>query len=432
MFWLRASVLVVLLAQGSLLLGCESSEGGAAASTAAASSKPTSPPPSATASALAAAPTSSASAAPKAAATPVGMVKIAGSIYLMGAFESRGNPEERPGHEAITASYFMDLTEVTVDAYRKCVKAGACTNSRLGRRFCNEKMEGRGKHPINCVTLHQAAAYCTWAGKRLPSEREWEHAASNGAERRRFSWGGQNPDKNNCCYHHPYGSCDVASYAAGAFGLFDMTGNVWEWTQTKFGAYPSRPTIDPISAKHHYVYRGGSWSRRFPKWMRNILRNRYKPDRFSAAIGMRCAKSVVPLECPKDTKNQGGKCVRVRGKILCEPGYRWVATRSECIPDALASSAYNRRAAPNRAATSNPSQLGIPQAGPSAQPVAAAITRTRTPKWDADCKKNWPKTPAAYLFKGGQNYPSRKPAVQGGGCQPRDMGWTWTSACCPG
>jgi len=360
------------------------------------------------------------------------MVKIDGSIYLMGAYESRGNPEERPGHEAITASYYMDKTEVTVDAYLLCMKAGACTKTRPGRRFCNEKMEGRGKHPINCVDLRQAAAYCAWAGKRLPSEREWEHAASGGAERRRFSWGAQDPDKKNCCYHHPFGSCEVAAYAPGAYGLFDMTGNVWEWTQTKFGAYPSRPTIDPISSKHHYVYRGGSWSRRFPKWMRNILRNRYKPDRFSAAIGMRCAKSVIPLECPKDTENKDGTCVRVRGKILCEPGYRWVAERSECIPDSLAATAHYNPSAPRRAATSNPSEIGIPQAAKSAQPAAAAITRSRTPKWDADCKKNWPKLPAAYLFKGGKNYPSRKPSVQRAGCHPRDMGWTWTSACCPG
>src|SRR5207244_4483483 len=156
----------------------------------------------------------------------------------------------------------------------------------------------RGNHPINCVDLRQAAAYCAWAGKRLPSEREWEYAAKGGQDDRRFSWGEEDPTEKNSCYHHPFGSCPVGSFAAGGFGLRDMTGNVWEWTQTEFLPYPSHAAIDPIVDKKQYAYRGGSWSRRFPKWLRNELRNRYQPNEWSASIGMRCAKSIAPLQCP--------------------------------------------------------------------------------------------------------------------------------------
>jgi len=353
------------------------------------------------------------------------MLAIPAGIFLMGADALRGNAEEKPAHEAVIAAFFLDKTEVTMSAYARCVAAKACTPPQQTNRFCNAKLQDTDKHPVNCVDLFQADAYCRWAGKRLPSEREWEYAASGGRERRRFSWGEDEPTPALACYDHAGGTCPVASFAPGAFGLFDMTGNVWEWTSSPFVPYPSLDTAPgPIERQKNYVYRGGSWSRRFPKWMRNMNRNRYTPEQQSAAIGIRCAKSIEPLECPPDSEAREGGCRRVRGTPLCEPSY--VFRDSKCVVDLEGATA---QASPSGA---DPSQLGVPQAGNNAEAVTEAITRTRTPQHDSDCRRHWPGTPAAYLFKGGKNFPARKPVLQAAGCAPRDMGTSWTSACCPG
>jgi sulfatase modifying factor 1 len=361
---------------------------------------------------------------------PDGMVKVPAGIYLMGAHQARGNPEEKPSHEAIVAGFYLDQTEVTFAAYQGCLGAGACTATQGNNPFCNHKTVDRGNHPINCVDLHQASAYCAWAGKRLPTEREWEYAASAGTERRRFSWGEADPTPARCCYNHPGGTCPVASFEPTAFGLHDMTGNVWEWTASVFAPYPSKAQPDEIRAGRHYVYRGGSWSRRFPKWMRNLIRNRYAPDQLSAAIGMRCARSTAAVECAPETVPRDGECVRTSGTVLCEPGYAFDGERCSLHHGAAAAVAAQRPGGPV-ATTDRGAAPPVPPS-PSSGGATPTITRSRTPAKDPDCRRNWPATPAAYMFRGGHNYPSRKPAVSAAGCVPRDMGWEWTSACCPG
>ena len=363
------------------------------------------------------------------ASPPEGMVLVPAGIFLMGANYAVGNPEEKPAHEAIVASFYMDQTEVTMTAYGKCVAAGGCKPTHIDHRFCNGKEKDRDDHPVNCVDLPMATAYCAWAGKRLPTEREWEYAATGG-ERRRFSWGNEDPTQENSCYEHPFGTCPVKSFAPGAFGLYDITGNVWEWTGSVFDPYPSRPLLDEIDPKKRYSYRGGSWSRRFPKWMRNWLRNRYLPHEYSASLGIRCAKTVEPLVCPEQTEAQGGICVRTSGDVLCETGHTWDG--KVCKPDVAGETAKVAGTWPpgKDGASVAPDQVGVPKEGADAEEVAPAVTRSRTPQHDADCQRHWPKTPASYLFKGGKNYPSRKPILRAAGCVPRDMGWSWTSACC--
>jgi hypothetical protein len=120
----------------------------------------------------------------------------------------------------------------------------------------------------------------------------------------------------------------------------------------------------------------------------------------------------------------------VKGTPICESGY--VYREDACVLDTTGAVASAPSTWPPGKAAIDPSQLNVPQAGPDAQPVTDTITRSRTPAHDSDCEKNWPSTPAAYLFKGGKNFPARKPAVQSAGCVARDMGWSWTSACCPG
>lgn len=425
-----------LFLSGLLVIACSERQAPSPASTKTAAAAATAIP---TATASAPAPSApSAPAEPEPEPTPEGMVRIPAGTFMMGATAFRGNPEERPMHEAAVPSFFLDEDEVTLAEYRQCVEAGACEPTHRDHRFCNAKLDDRDDHPVNCVDLNMAKAHCEWAGKRLPTERQWEYAASGG-ERRRFSWGAEDPTPKRCCYDHPGGSCPVKSFEPGAFGLHDMTGNVWEWTESAFDPFPSGPGPDALDPKKRYVYRGGSWSRRFPKWMTTRLRNRYEPDKYSASIGMRCAKTIEPVACPDQWEAENGGCVRVKGTPSCEDGFAWDGRA--CMPEAGGPVAHlvgkwppaENPARLNLVLGSSPARggAGAPE-GDGGEDAAPTITKNRTPQHDDDCKRHWPNTPASYLFKGGHNYPSRKPAVAGAGCVPRDMGWDWTSACCPG
>jgi hypothetical protein len=359
------------------------------------------------------------------------MLAIPPGIFLMGSRIEQGSPEERPAHEVAVASFYLDKTEVTTEAYLACVTAGACSKPFTNHPFCNiKKPEERASHPINCVDFNQAEAYCKFAGKRLPTEREWEYAARGGSEQRRYSWGNEDADiEERACYKHR-GSCPVGSFPAGAFGLFDMSGNVWEWTSSLFGNYP-----DEATRGAYRVYRGGSWSRRFPKWLSNAMRNRYLPTEQSASLGFRCAKSKLPLACPPDTQVKGEGCVRVRGTPLCEPTFAW--NGEACSPGGLTTAHGGTGASKKPAGGADPKPDG--EAAPPSSSASPApptpkdtdpVARTRTPQHDPDCKANWPKKPAAYKFSGA-TFHGRNIPLEAAGCTRRDMGQTWTSACCP-
>ncbi len=340
------------------------------------------------------------------------MIALPPALYLMGSGAAEGLPEERPMHEVVLAGFYLDRTEVTVGAYRACVAAGACTPSHTGMPFCPTDAADIVDHAVSCIDFPQAEAYCAFAKKRLPTEREWEYAARAGNERRKFSWGDELPDEKRACYDHR-GSCPVASFPAGAFGLHDMSGNVWEWTSTVYGPYP-----DEAQTGTHRVYRGGSWSRRFPKWLRTALRNRYEPHKWSASLGARCARSQIPLTCPPETEARSGVCVRVKGEPTCEPGLRW--NGKACSLGGIALPARPEITSP--AGTSSPAETPMP---------VAPVRRTRTPRFDDDCKDHYAGRPAAYRYEGGTFY-SRNPVIAGDGCTKRDMGESWTSACCSG
>jgi formylglycine-generating enzyme required for sulfatase activity len=148
---------------------------------------------------------------------------------------TRGGGSRRRAH---LASFLLDATEVTVAAYGACVAKGPCTEPRAGGA-CNGTRPDRADHPVNCVTWSQAAAYCAWAGKRLPYEAEWEWAARGGDLGYAYPWGGL-PPSDQLCWNgegndlgkgRRRGTCRVGSYPEGdtALGLKDMAGNVWEW-----------------------------------------------------------------------------------------------------------------------------------------------------------------------------------------------------------
>jgi iron(II)-dependent oxidoreductase len=159
--------------------------------------------------------------------------------------------------------------------------------------------------PVIHVTWYEAEAYCSWAGRRLPSETEWEVAASaessgglGSPERRYFPWGDVAPTSEHANLDwHKSGVVEVGAYAAGdsPFGCRQMIGNVWEWTADDFQPYPGF-VIDPYKEYSkpwfgtHKVLRGGCWATS-SLLIRNTWRNFYTPDRRDVWAGFRtCAK----------------------------------------------------------------------------------------------------------------------------------------------
>ena len=138
------------------------------------------------------------SAAPASPSCPAEMAAIPGGTYTMG---DRG--DGTPRARATVAPYCMDRTEVTVTAYAACVTAGACTapdaynpalKDSLHPSHCTWNRSDRTTHPVNCVDWNQATTYCGWAGKRLPTDEEWEWAARNGPAGTVYPWGATRPD----------------------------------------------------------------------------------------------------------------------------------------------------------------------------------------------------------------------------------------------
>ncbi len=185
-----------------------------------------------------------------------------------------------PPRSVDLTSFTMDVTEVTVDAYRACVAAGVCARPGTGGN-CNWEVPGRGNHPINCVDWTESATYCGWAGERLPTEEEWE-AVARGAGGRQYPWGEAAPGQQLCWGPTSGGhTCAVGSFPAGDTpeGIKDMAGNVWEWTASE---YAPRNTSR--------VTRGASWDNGHAFYVQAAYRGRYPPSYSDADLGFRCVR----------------------------------------------------------------------------------------------------------------------------------------------
>ncbi|HWB76356.1 MAG TPA: selenoneine synthase SenA [Nannocystaceae bacterium] len=152
-------------------------------------------------------------------------------------------------------------------------------------------------HPIVHVCWHEAEAFCRWANRRLPSEAEWELAATAG-DGRTFPWGDAAPTSSHANLDaRARGPVDVSAHPEGdsAHGCRQLIGNTWEWTSTRFAPYPGfvvdpyKEYSEPWFATPHMVLRGGCWATR-ARLLRNTWRNFYPPDRRDVLAGFRtCA-----------------------------------------------------------------------------------------------------------------------------------------------
>ncbi|MDT7604722.1 MAG: gamma-glutamyl hercynylcysteine S-oxide synthase, partial [Acidobacteriota bacterium] len=158
-------------------------------------------------------------------------------------------------------------------------------------------------HPVSGVSWYEAQAYARFAGKRLPTEAEWERAASWDAEhqqKRLFAWGDEAPTPSRCNFDLSFwGTTPVGAFTGGAsaMGCLDMTGNVWEWTASKFAGYPNfrafpYPEYSEVwFDEDHRVLRGGSWATS-PSVLRTSFRNFFRRHFRIAFAGLRCAADI--------------------------------------------------------------------------------------------------------------------------------------------
>ncbi len=201
--------------------------------------------------------------------------------------------DDRPVRKIAVAPFYLATHEVTNTDYAAFVKA---TRHRPPYNWPKGKMpEPMARLPVVDVDFHDAAAYCRWSGRRLPTEAEWERACRGLAEGAKYPWGDREPTRKDARYDTLDGPGPVGAFAANYFGLHDMSGNVWEWTtdwyeKDYYAKAPDRNPQGPDTGLYR-VLRGGSWAD-LTKFLPCAHRTWARPLERSPNIGFRCAKSV--------------------------------------------------------------------------------------------------------------------------------------------
>lgn len=212
--------------------------------------------------------------------------------FLMGstAADPDAEADEFPQHAIHLEGFWIDRTEVSNRQYALCVDAKVCDPPLHSRHFGRPDVDD---HPVIGVSWFEAAEYCAWAERRLPSEAEWEKAA-RGTDGRIFPWGDEAPTPARAAYDLGDGTTPVGTHPEGAspYGALDMAGNAWEWTADTYDPeyYAVSPREDPPGPRESVnwrVIRGGS-SNTAPRALRAANRFWAFPKR-GYFDGFRCA-----------------------------------------------------------------------------------------------------------------------------------------------
>ncbi|MER3494883.1 MAG: ergothioneine biosynthesis protein EgtB [Mastigocladus sp. ERB_26_2] len=242
------------------------------------------------------------------------MIQIPAGEFEMGNDSPDALDNERPAHRVYLETYYIDRFPVTCGQYRAFIAAGGYENPQWWSKEGWEWLQTAkitqplywhedltwDNHPVYGVSYYEAAAYAEFVGKRLPTEAEWEKAASWDAitnQRRTYAWGDTPPTPEHCNHDQKIGkTTPVNAYPAGQspYGLYDTLGNVWEWTATWFDGYQGFQYYPYIGYsqvyfdRQHRVLKGGSWATR-PWALRCSFRNWYHPHVRQILAGFRCA-----------------------------------------------------------------------------------------------------------------------------------------------
>jgi len=244
----------------------------------------------------------------------LGMVFIPGGRVMIGHDSPWGQDNEQPRYGVEVEGFWCDRFPVTHGEYQAFIAAGGYDDRQY---WTDQGWQWRSQnqitqplywqpdspwqdHPVCGVSHYEAAAYARFVGKRLPTEIEWETAASyTGATTTTYPWGEEEPTANHGNFDGNIGqTTPVNAYPGGqsSSGCWDLLGNVWEWTASPFAPYPGfqpypyRGYSQAYFDGQHYVMRGGSWATR-PWGLRNSLRNWYHPWVREICVGFRCACS---------------------------------------------------------------------------------------------------------------------------------------------
>ena len=250
--------------------------------------------------------------------TPSDMVLVPSGPFLMGTNEvdkeeyalSVGFPhpwyeDEQPLRKVHLPAFTIDLYEVSNGDYGKFVKA---SNRTPPRDWTNgDHPEGRGRFPVIYVNWYEADAYCRWLGKRLPTEAEWEKAA-RGTEGQLYPWGNEfDPKLANIARAAVMMASNVAvgQYEKGRspYGVYDMIGNVWEWTDSLYEPYPGSTAMNENFGRGLYITRGLSFMsvghfdlKQHGEVSAIVARTSFRsydqPTSRLADVGFRCVQSV--------------------------------------------------------------------------------------------------------------------------------------------
>ncbi len=235
--------------------------------------------------------------------------------FEMGSNDTDAEDDEKPRHNVYIDAFHIDRYEVTNAEYKKFVDVNPqWQKDRISEKYHdgdylkhwngNNYPPDKGKHPVVYVSWYAAMAYAEWCGKRLPTEAEWEKAARGDRYGRDYAWGDSlDPDKAN--YGENIGdTTPVGNYDTNGYGLYDMTGNVWEWCLDEYDSdfYAISPSRNPLAGgtltnwrdvRSVRVLRGGSWASN-AKFVRVSDRTRFTPRITNKARGFRCVKPVTP------------------------------------------------------------------------------------------------------------------------------------------
>jgi formylglycine-generating enzyme required for sulfatase activity len=241
---------------------------------------------------------------------PEGMVLIPASEFIMGSddIDASGKSKEfgfnepwylpeHPKRKVFLDNYFIDKYEVTNGQFKSWLQSTGLYSPDQLQEIGKRLLMKQDKAPVRIVTWAKANEYCLAMGKRLPSEAEWEKAA-RGTDGRTYPWGNKwNPDYANVGQNEE-DLMPVGSYEKGKspYGVYDMAGNVMEWTADWFEAYPGAEYKSPNYGRKHRVARGGSWGGVghyvIPHFFRTTYRFDFAPESAYNDVGFRCAKDA--------------------------------------------------------------------------------------------------------------------------------------------